>query len=1278
MFRLLRPPKKYQDEGGEDYVADFAPEGDEPWLMARISAGKAARFKEEARGKIRAEFLRRLILGLSLGDDCECRLPPTGIVIVNADIAGRVELDRVITASGGPVGALEFRNCFLAEGFSGAHGHFSRLSFVGCRFGDPIARETECAPATVELSGAEIGSDLDMEGVYPNGFDPKSDHPAPTAQHLWIRLAGARIDGKIDLCGCRLRALPKPADRPPEEDPPDALDFSLAVVAGDFQFRRGSRAIGRIKGRSSHFKGDMWLSGAFLDGAGGQSLMLQSATIDGFLMLDSRSDDAAGQGAFRWFHSIGEINLLQLKLGGRLVMKNAKIEGSADVRPSRPPPGPQAGSASPSKLCLCLTSAHIGGSVEITCDSDRESRLEGQLLLRHLHVETELQIKNVCLGNVRDAPVDQVTIDGTSMTAGMLSIEGVKPFSFGGTASWVEPDQPTLSADFSDATVGRFEIRRSRFTGDLKAVSLRCTGEAVLDCRVGGAVDLEGAEIGRSLDISGLRMDPSAPFLSLNDGKIGQALRLSRRTKPGDPLPVLVRAQQKTLTSLPDTVLIETLWRFATTGNKTTYRQAAFLERKGVHHLLDRRSDTIGDFVKLHGHCVHDVEAAVEYFTLFCDYGPTERKLRWLIDRRDAIPFATVHPVQDEMKVVRSPRPPASSQSVPKRLEDMPPSEFAIDRKLVASSQGKWGFEIGARLLSDDCLVRGRFGVAAGRGVLVRALSEPERPVRLANVPAAEGQFLLHPAVAASQASWIMPPALGADEEMAGEALFRLSGRLRPLLSSGFATYKQVDLENLSCTTLDDQGGRLWGDTAQINMDRFVYRQAVGEAEGERRRRPTGARFLDWLSRLVAEWLWPNWLRLPEGLRHRSISWEPWEIRRNWIYRQFSGLERLPAVSRRQIATYEYRAQPFEQAVRVARAEGREDVAIEFEILKRRIEWRQFNRRTRWWLGALAILVSAVWLINNGGSRWATPTVLVITWTLMAWVSSTHDALGRWLPWMPSGARWLLTNFLFWVPALLLLAFDWFDKPFHWLVGGALFLVIRLLSFFAEKLMRFGFGYLRRPVRAIGTLVAAFVIGWWGVNEANSRHMLVIDAEPVAPLAGPDPHAYWRHGARDGSKDEAAGGPDKGAKPDGQKPTLLGMEGLPVDPTKDSRKEVKPILLMGSATSNDEQGFQRDLPCAPMVSEPLYALDVLIPLVDLREESRCEVRRVPEAHFEPIEPEKLGWSALWKALPQMTLDNHRFWWWIKALYAIAGWIIVSLALLTFAQVNRTPGEIPEG
>jgi hypothetical protein len=561
-------------------------------------------------------------------------------------------------------------------------------------------------------------------------------------------------------------------------------------------------------------------------------------------------------------------------------------------------------------------------------------------------------------------------------------------------------------------------------------------------------------------------------------------------------------------------------------------------------------------------------------------------------------------------------------------------------------------FHIKARLLCNDILAEGSFSLEVEpKRIVIRASSPPEHAVRLAGVPIAQGRFLDHSAGFASTNDWVMPQALDTMKRVRKSDLAALQKKLRPHLRSGFSTHGEVDLENLSCMTLDDRDGRLWGSPARINMNHFVYRQAVSECDEEARRRPTDVRFGDWLSKFVAEWLWPRGWRLPYRLRDRPIHLQPWEERRNWIYRQYRDAGKIPSVTRHRVSELEYQPQPFEQAIRVARSDGQEDFAANFEMLKHRIEWRHFNDLRRWPLAALAILMAACWLLYQGGA-WAPVLItLFVTWGLMLWVSPIHHMLGKFLS--PPWPRWI-ANTLFWLPALLLLLALWLWQPFDFIVAFLIYAAIRSISVFSHALMRFGFGYLRRPVRAIGTLILAFLAGWQGVHLANERNMLVIDAEAVTDHAGEEPLASYPQG--------------HALRPNG-------------------RPQSNPVpVLMGSETERSEAPLVRELSCAPILSEPLYALDVLIPIVDLGEESRCDIRRVKEGEgpqeSQPVEgapavsgmdPSEMGWLQLAREMPLMTLGNHRFWWWMKALYAIVGWIIVSLALLTFTQVNRGRG-----
>jgi len=463
-------------------------------------------------------------------------------------------------------------------------------------------------------------------------------------------------------------------------------------------------------------------------------------------------------------------------------------------------------------------------------------------------------------------------------------------------------------------------------------------------------------------------------------------------------------------------------------------------------------------------------------------------------------------------------------------------------------------------------------------------------------------------------------------------------------LQSAFCSRGIVDLEGLTCETLDDGDGRLWGKVPRICMNHFTYRRTGSLPE--HRRKPTPKLLGDWLRGKRDEGYLP-WRWIPPSLLTRGRDfWEPWQLRRNWIYKQFEKAAEHPiSIARHRITEDEYRPQPFEQAIRVARAEGREDFAVEFEILKQDIEWGFFNRRVRWWLAFAGIGLATAWpFIHHQPPPGSWIDWLLLVWTvcalastlfLMINASKVHDFVRRQVP-KGHVTQVAATWAIFFLPAFLLLVHtQWRVHPFHFIVGALIFLAIRFISAFAHVVMRFGFGYLWSPIRAIVTLIVAFLIGWWGVHVARQEHMMVVATAPVANLVGRQDNAQ-----ADGAVDAES--------------------------------------LMGSESIMGRGRFARDISCAQEISEPLYALDILVPLVDLREESRCEVRRVPKTGKGWGDPGQMTVGALWNALPDMTVRNHRFWWLMKALYAIAGWFIVSLSILTFAQSNRTHAEPPEG
>jgi len=474
-----------------------------------------------------------------------------------------------------------------------------------------------------------------------------------------------------------------------------------------------------------------------------------------------------------------------------------------------------------------------------------------------------------------------------------------------------------------------------------------------------------------------------------------------------------------------------------------------------------------------------------------------------------------------------------------------------------------------------------------------------------------------------------------------------------PIPRSDFRMTGEIDLRGFSCGTLEDDVGDLWGDSVWIKMYNFIYRQ-TGSRPEDRKKRRSDRIVGDWVSRRRADGLWP-WSWLPKGwLSGGDDFWETWQKRRNWVYRQYedavapASTQDRPPISRYKVSEDKYRPQPFEQAIRVARAEGRDDFATHFEILKQRLEWRFFNEKARWGLSIVGMILAALWLMAKRNSlEWVGWTALCLIVTLIAIINTSrvHNFWKALLPHeslddgtlKPRGivadvagraATWAT---YFFAPFLLYLH-GWQHEPFYFLVALVIFGSVRLLSVFAHGVMRIGFGYLRRPLHAICTLLAAFLLGWWGVRVANDNRMLVVDTEPVAALVAPD------------------------------------------SPPREGERAT--ALYMGSEIAG-ARSFIRDVPCGHLISEPLYALDTLIPLLDLREESRCEVRRHPEHNKRPPSPAEM--RGLWgvvTALPDLTVHNNAFWHGMKVLYAIAGWFIVSLSILTFAQVNRAHAEPP--
>jgi hypothetical protein len=113
--------------------------------------------------------------------------------------------------------------------------------------------------------------------------------------------------------------------------------------------------------------------------------------------------------------------------------------------------------------------------------------------------------------------------------------------------------------------------------------------------------------------------------------------------------------------------------------------------------------------------------------------------------------------------------------------------------------------------------------------------------------------------------------------------------------------------------------------------------------------------------------------------------------------------------------------------------------------------------------------------------------------------------------------------------------------------------------------------------------------------------------------------------------------------------------------------------------------------CEGVISPPLYALDLFVPLVDLRQEELCAVRSTPLPAS--IYVHGTAWTSVTRqpylqllstavdditgklaALTRPLLNDLRFWKYAKAAYAFLGWIVSSLTILTITGVLKRQAE----
>lgn len=103
--------------------------------------------------------------------------------------------------------------------------------------------------------------------------------------------------------------------------------------------------------------------------------------------------------------------------------------------------------------------------------------------------------------------------------------------------------------------------------------------------------------------------------------------------------------------------------------------------------------------------------------------------------------------------------------------------------------------------------------------------------------------------------------------------------------------------------------------------------------------------------------------------------------------------------------------------------------------------------------------------------------------------------------------------------------------------------------------------------------------------------------------------------------------------------------------------DVQPVHEINVAGVQADRRFEASVPCGDEIVPALYALDVLVPLLDLQQETRCEVS---DDAWRPQLDIDLG---VWQSGPL----QFNVWEIARGLYMILGWIMLSLTIFTFTR-----------
>ena len=445
---------------------------------------------------IRAKLLRRMLFGLEvLREDntidttsARSRGPrvnlPVAMEIRGAIIKGELDLEDVKGRDHAfaPHIALEYCTFVACEEDADSEeragridvsdGVLSRFSLKGSRFRELDGRGAQFH-GIVDLSQCESSEDPEN----PTGCADENGDQQPIC---WVNFRGATLHVEFRAAKAMLCA-PKRDDGHEGSPRTDAmaLEMRACKVRGNLMMTPDFVAVGGVSLINADCAGDIWLTGAKLVAKKRRAINLQYATVRGAVALDSTFTESGDQKRFR---SFGAIRCYGAAIEGELWLAGAQVE------PSRA----DGDDAENEPLLNCFM-AHIGKQVRVLSKRNDKDRNE----IIPVEIDGRLNFSNGVLGGLMIDMSAQSSEEREGKAHCMLEMKSMTSRSSVSIQGrffriWFQNARVDGALEFNkiEGPVQLF-LENARVDGDLEFTDV---GEAVLfdleNIRVGGDIEL--------------------------------------------------------------------------------------------------------------------------------------------------------------------------------------------------------------------------------------------------------------------------------------------------------------------------------------------------------------------------------------------------------------------------------------------------------------------------------------------------------------------------------------------------------------------------------------------------------------------------------------------------------------------------------------------------------------------------------------------------------------------------------------------------------------------